>query len=527
MAGQTWIGDKMEENNNIQTSREMRRRAQRNRTIKQTFTGLAFLTPNILGFLAFTLLPLGFSLVLAFTNWDIRFHNMFKDIPLKFVGFENFTGLFREPDFLKYFGNTLFLMLNIPIAMAGSMCAALLLVKDTRGGNNRIWTIVICTGVLTAGVLMLLITGAHATAMMIVLTGIVGVLLVSGTLGGVTVYRTLFYIPNFTAGVAVFILWKKLYSSTGPINNALSQPLNQLSNVVNASLPSVFKLGAAGVLIALMCVVVAVVSSRFFRMWREGELGTPALIGPLFVLAIPCVFSTKVWLGKDSATSALFILPIAVYGLSIVIGIFKNIKNNGQDFETQAWKGAGDTIMAAFATLVGGFVLLGLAAVAYNLPEMAAAEGGLTPPDWLGNYAWAKPSIMIMGLWSSIGSNNMLLYIAGLTNIPQELYEAADIDGASKFQRFWSITWPQVAPITFFIFITSVIGGLQGGFETARTMTRGGPAGATTTLSYFIYTEGFETGRFGSASGVAWTLFLMVLIVTLFNWKFGSKYVND
>ncbi|NLB69506.1 MAG: sugar ABC transporter permease, partial [Lentisphaerae bacterium] len=120
----------MEENNNIQTSREMRRRAQRNRTIKQTFTGLAFLTPNILGFLAFTLLPLGFSLVLAFTNWDIRFHNMFKDIPLKFVGFENFTGLFREPDFLKYFGNTLFLMLNIPIAMAGSMCAALLLVKD-------------------------------------------------------------------------------------------------------------------------------------------------------------------------------------------------------------------------------------------------------------------------------------------------------------------------------------------------------------------------------------------------------------
>ena len=149
------------------------------------------------------------------------------------------------------------------------------------------------------------------------------------------------------------------------------------------------------------------------------------------------------------------------------------------------------------------------------------------PPDWLGGYDWAKPALMIMGLWASIGSNNMLLYIAGLTNIPPELYEAADIDGASKFQRFWNITWPQLAPITFFIFIMSVIGGLQGGFETAKTMTQGGPAGATTTLSYFIFTQGFETGRFGSASGVAWALFALVLVVTLINWKFGSRYVND
>jgi len=121
----------------------------------------------------------------------------------------------------------------------------------------------------------------------------------------------------------------------------------------------------------------------------------------------------------------------------------------------------------------------------------------------------------------------MLLYIAGLTNIPPELYEAADIDGASPRQRFWNVTWPQLAPITFFIFIMSVIGGLQGGFEMARTMTQGGPAGSTTPLSYFIFTQGFETGRFGSASGVAWALFALVLSVTLINWKFGSRYVND
>jgi multiple sugar transport system permease protein len=163
----------------------------------------------------------------------------------------------------------------------------------------------------------------------------------------------------------------------------------------------------------------------------------------------------------------------------------------------------------------------------YLLPEWAAHPNGLEPPKWLNDVNWAKPSIMIMSFWGAVGSNNMLLYLAALTNVPQELYEAADIDGASRFQKFWNVTWPQLAPTTFFIVVMGVIHGLQGGFEMARVMTQGGPAGQTTTLAYFIYTEGFETGRLGFSSAVAWTLFLMVLLVTLFNWKFGNKYVND
>jgi multiple sugar transport system permease protein len=121
----------------------------------------------------------------------------------------------------------------------------------------------------------------------------------------------------------------------------------------------------------------------------------------------------------------------------------------------------------------------------------------------------------------------MLLYLAGLSNVPQHLYEAADVDGASRFQKFWHVTWPQLAPTTFFIVVMSMIGGLQGGFEMARTMTQGGPAGSTTTLSYFIYTEGFETGRLGYSSAVAWALFGLVFTVTLINWRFGNRYVND
>ena len=96
---------------------------------RDTLIGLGFLAPNILGFLTFTLGPLVFSLFLAFTNWDLRLHNMFKDEELQFVLLENFTRLFKDPDFWKYLGNTLFLMMGIPFSIAGSLFAAILLVS--------------------------------------------------------------------------------------------------------------------------------------------------------------------------------------------------------------------------------------------------------------------------------------------------------------------------------------------------------------------------------------------------------------
>ncbi|MCF7759857.1 MAG: sugar ABC transporter permease, partial [Cephaloticoccus sp.] len=176
-------------------------------------------------------------------------------------------------------------------------------------------------------------------------------------------------------------------------------------------------------------------------------------------------------------------------------------------------------IIPLLTLFVAGFVL------GPGLPT--AAQAGLPAPNWLGDFYWAKPAIMIMMLWAAIGSNNMILYLAGLSNISPELYEAADMDGASSTQRFWHITWPQLAPVTFFISIMSVIHGLQGGFEMARTMTKGGPAGSTTTLSYYIFVEGFENGRMGYASAVAWTLFILVFTLSIFNFRYGNRHVND
>jgi multiple sugar transport system permease protein len=139
----------------------------------------------------------------------------------------------------------------------------------------------------------------------------------------------------------------------------------------------------------------------------------------------------------------------------------------------------------------------------------------------------AREAIMIMGIWASIGGNNMVLYLAGISNIPPELYEASDIDGASSWQRFRYITFPQLMPTTFFIVVMGIIGGLQGGFETARLMTEGGPAGTTTTLSYYIYTQGFERLDLGYGAAVAWVLFIIIMIVTLINWRYGNRETAD
>lgn len=504
-----------------------RTKAARRRALVQTLTGLAFLSPNILGFLAFTLGPLLFSLVLAFTNWDIRFHNMFQNQALQFAGVENFARLFREPDFLRFLGNTLFFMVSIPLSMAGSLGAAILLSRDTRGGSRKIWLSVVATGGLTAGILLLLAAGARGAAMSMLFAGVFGLFLVGGALGGVSVYRTLFFLPNFTSGVAVYLLWKKMYSDIGPINTALAKPLASLGSHVVSLGPNPFRVVLFGAFLVGMGIVVSAYARRLVRAWCDGEAGTAALAIPVLLLSVPCVVLARLNAADFLPASAwLRWVPLAgLMGTLLVAGA--RAARCGSDFPCHRWKGSGSEIFIAFTGLVTLFLLLGLALVCNALPALSCDAEGLQPPQWLADYNWAKPAIMIMGLWSSIGSNNMLLYIAGLSSVPPELYEAADIDGATPMQRFWHVTWPQLAPVTFFIFIMSIIGGLQGGFETAKAMTDGGPAGATTTLSYFIYSQGFETGRFGSASGVAWALFAMVLVVTLINWKFGSRYVND
>ena len=482
--------------------------------------GLAFLAPNILGVLMFTVFPVVLSLIMAFSNWDLTQHNMFKDQAPKFLGLQNVLEMLSRDDFWKFLGNTLFFMMGIPLAVIGSLCAAILLSKDVRAGGGRPYLWLLGTAVLVASTMLLTAMGMGQSAMVLLFIGAAGGIMLLGVTGGLTFYRTLFYTPHFVAGVATFLLWKKLYSQqSGPINTAL-QPLLDGVAATAQTVPPLFTalawLGVAGVLALFFLTL-----RRFVRMRLDGELGLGAAALPMLFLLLPLAISL-IW-----PFAAPYRLVLVVGGLAILVYLAYRWVTAAERFPTPlASEGFGNAIVLGLAAMVGQFVLLGLLAVAGNTPAMAA-DGYLEAPSWLNDPNYAKPALMFMGLWAAIGSNNMLLYLAALTNVPGELYEAADIDGARPFQRFWNVTWPQLAPTTFFILIMSIIGGLQGGFEMARTMTQGGPAGATTTLSYYIYIGGFETGRLGFASAVAWVLFLLILGVTLFNWNFGNKYVNE
>lgn len=492
----------------------------RKRARRELATGLLFLAPNILGFLSFTFLPLLLSLALAFSNWDLRLHNMFRDEPLRFVGLDNFTRLFTAPDFWRYLGNTLFLMMALPFGIAGSLFAAVLLSQDLSAGSRRNRLLIFIGALMLAGVGGLALLGAGAAAMTLLLGGVVGLILVGGVAGGSTVYRTLFYMPHFTAGVATYILWKKLYSPySGPINVFLTPVLDGVGQAVNA-VPAPLVQAGLWIAVLLLITLLGFGVSRLCAWWREGEVGASGLIIGLLFLSLPAVAGFS-WLPVKAAGFVLLCGAAVAVAIPLVRMLIAD-----RPFKAPAGEGLGSALIFSVLLMVGQFVLLGLGAVLHNLPAMAG-DGGLEPPNWLSDPAWAKPALMLMALWAAIGSNNMLLYLAGLSNVPGELYEAASIDGAGRFAKFWHVTWPQLAPITFFIVVMSMIGGLQGGFEMARTMTQGGPAGATTTLSYYVYTEGFETGRLGYAAAVTWTLFGLVFVITMFNWKFGNRFVND
>lgn len=483
-------------------------------------SGLAFLAPNILGFLAFTLVPLLASFVMAFTDWDVQRHNQFRQEALSFVGWDNFARLFAHPDFQHFFGNTLFMMMGLPLAIAGSLAAAVLLTRVGHAMASRRLAGIVAGGILVVSVTVLWLGGMREQGVLVIFGLLAATILVGGVLSQGMLYRTLFYIPHFTAGVATYVLWKKLYNpQSGPINRGLEPLLGGVETTARAAGP-VFSLilpaGAALLFLALAAWHVR----RLLRQYHANATGPAGFMVGLVAVAVPVGLSVR-WLGGGNAVAWLGALALVALGLGLAGCRDREPTRRPRDYDT----GLGGEMLLALVVTPVLCALTGLGLVSHGLPGWAAE--GLVAPAWLGDYHWAKPSLMLMALWAAIGSNNMILYLAGLSNIPPELYEAADIDGASGWQRFCHITWPQLAPITFFISVMGVIHGLQGGFEMARTMTAGGPAGSTTTLSYFIYLEGFETGRLGYASAVAWVLFAFVFCLSIINVKFGNRYVNE
>lgn len=147
---------------------------------------------------------------------------------------------------------------------------------------------------------------------------------------------------------------------------------------------------------------------------------------------------------------------------------------------------------------------------------------GITdPPKWLGSTDFALWAIIIVAVWINIGYN-IVIYLAGLTNIPEDLYESASIDGANWVQRFLNITLPLLGPTTFFLSITSIVASFKV-FDLIAFLTDGGPNNSTNVLVYYIYEEGFRNFRMGYASALSWVLFLIISVVTAITWWIQKK----
>ena len=149
---------------------------------------------------------------------------------------------------------------------------------------------------------------------------------------------------------------------------------------------------------------------------------------------------------------------------------------------------------------------------------------GLPGPTWLGDTHWAMPALIIMSVWKGFGYN-MVLFLAGLSGIPVSLYEAAMIDGANAWQRFWRITLPLLSPVIFLAVVLTVISSFQV-FDQALVMTNGGPANATNTIVLYIYQNGFQFFRMGYASAIGWVLFAVVFLFTLFQMRLQGRWVQ-
>ena len=144
-------------------------------------------------------------------------------------------------------------------------------------------------------------------------------------------------------------------------------------------------------------------------------------------------------------------------------------------------------------------------------------------PNWLGSTQWAMPSIIIEAIWAGLGFN-IIIFLAGLQGISQEYYEAAEIDGASGIQKFFTITLPLLSPTTFFILVTGVIGAFQV-FDVPMIMTGGGPANATQTVVMLVYSNAFRIQKMGLAAAISYIIFVAILILTFINFRTSRKWV--
>ncbi|GAB2571085.1 carbohydrate ABC transporter permease [Gracilibacillus alcaliphilus] len=281
------------------------------------------------------------------------------------------------------------------------------------------------------------------------------------------------------------------------------------------------------------------------NMWAYLFIG-PQMIGLTLFIIGPIIFafaisftewdigSTPTWLGLENYTRqlsdsvfwkvvrntsffALINIPLTMIG-SLIIALMLNQNIKGKVILRTAY----------FMPVVTSSVAVALVWTWMYNPDFGLINSslgliGIEGPGWLSSLKWALPSIAFMTIWQGIGYN-MILFLAGLQGISKQLYEAAVIDGANGWQKFWKITFPLLSPTIFFVLVMLLISSFQI-FNEPYMMTKGGPADASNVFVLHIYDKAFQFFKMGEASAIAFILFIIILVFTLLQFKF-SKWVN-
>lgn len=185
--------------------------------------------------------------------------------------------------------------------------------------------------------------------------------------------------------------------------------------------------------------------------------------------------------------------------------------------------------MAMFMPYISNIVAVSIVWVMMYSPwgpftQLVKAFGVKNPPQWLGDEKWSLIAIMIMTIWSQVGYS-IMIYTSSIQGLPKDVYEAADIDGASGFQKFFKLTIHFLSPTTFFLIITTFISCFQV-FAQVQIMTKGGPGSSSNVLVYYIYTSAFSFYKMGYASAISWILFIILFIITMIQWRGQKKWVS-
>ncbi len=210
-------------------------------------------------------------------------------------------------------------------------------------------------------------------------------------------------------------------------------------------------------------------------------------------------------------------IPFAVV-LGLMLALLTNRRVLGINFFRTAYY-----TPVVTSTIAIGIVWTWILSGQFGVLNHFLARIGIDGPDWLADPAWAMIGVIIVSIWHDVGYP-MVIYLAALQGIPEVLYEAAEIDGATYRQKTIHLTVPLISPATFFIVILQFISSFQI-FGLIYIMTNGGPANSTNVYIYYLYQNAFAWWKMGYASALAWFLFLVIGAITLLQWKMQDRWV--